>query len=172
MKITTNILSGLLTICLTLSVSTAQAGQERAALLQRVPAPVAQTCTHYENRARFLPRGHGALLETLLADSCYSALRDLFGPGRVALQRQQDAARFMNRLVLFKTEIISLNMQRSFGRDYDADGKPHHDAGRQRLLRFAPVSATGEYLIAREMGVLSAYRIWLGGRGAQVAGLD
>jgi len=120
------------------------------------------TCAHYQNRARFSSRNQNASLEVHLADSCARAFRSLYARFDTSPYEQKHALTYLNRLSQFKDEIITINMDRMFGTDRTRrtviQGQLGDHLGENSMKQ--PVTASGEYLIARSMGVIGAYRAW------------
>ncbi|QDL90568.1 hypothetical protein FDP22_01470 [Paroceanicella profunda] len=119
-------------------------------------AELRAVCRHYENRARFRPREGVAELVVILAESCGSALRTLErgpGAGPDAAAARAGARAYLRRLHAFKALITGINTGRFLS----------SDAGTRAIRSTRPVSATGEYLIARRFGLISAYHEWLRG---------
>lgn len=114
----------------------------------------AKSCNHYENRARFLPRAQPVDFVVLLAEACSAARISLDGTST----ERMAAADFLSRLVALNTEITAINVARVFGPEAEPASKPMRRGG---LLRpIGNVSATGEFLIAHRMGLLSAFDRW------------
>lgn len=116
----------------------------------------AGTCVHYENRARYHARNPEAELETILADSCRRAFISVYGEVHTSPHTRKHALVYLDRLAAFKARVITMNMQRLFG----APGNRSKLSKSRRDPGVRPVSRTGEYLIARDMGVIGAYRAW------------
>jgi hypothetical protein len=114
-----------------------------------------QTCRHYDNRARFLPRGEAAPFLAQFADGCRAALAQARDDGEAA-RRARD---YLRRLTRLRQVVTDLNMRRMYGNASHAGV----------LTRSASVSRTGEYLIARLLGVTEALEAWRGA-GPQVSG--
>ena len=128
-----------------------------------IPTELAKTCDHYDNRARFKPRGAGASLEAVFADSCNAALRSLVVSLDTNPYEARRAADFLDRLHTLRTTIIAMNTERMFGPNPAPRAQPITPAtyGVSAMVsRSQMVTAAGEYLIAREMGVWAAYRDW------------
>ncbi|MEM1316075.1 MAG: hypothetical protein AAGI51_16080 [Pseudomonadota bacterium] len=128
-----------------------------------------RTCRHYENRARFKQRGPGAALETRLADHCAAALSILSRGAEAAPARARRARAYLERLTLLKTTIIDINRERIYGENPARFAQPRADLG---SVRAALVTPTGEYLIARHMGVLDALEAWSAGEAVLKADAD
>ncbi|HEU0220923.1 MAG TPA: hypothetical protein VFR34_01745 [Paracoccaceae bacterium] len=120
-------------------------------------------CRHYANRALFKPRGPGEEFVVKLADSCRTAMARLGERAGLADEAAASARAYLDRLVAFKALIIGMNVARLYGAEPEPRAMPlSAGAGQAVLVRFGnPVSATGEYLIAREFGLLDAYRDWV-----------
>ncbi|WP_118133727.1 hypothetical protein [Oceanicella sp. SM1341] len=111
-------------------------------------------CRHYENRARFLPREGEAALVVILAESCAGALRILDRgplPGPAGPAARASSRAYLARLGAFRSLITGINTRRFLSAQ----------TGVRSMRASRPVSATGEYLIARRFGLISAYRDWL-----------
>lgn len=112
-----------------------------------------QTCRHYDNRARFLPRGApgspDAPFLARLADACLAALdlAELPAGDRPTAQ----AETLLTRLTVLRLEVSAINRDRVFGVGRDAR---RNQAGSWGAM--GAVTATGEYLIARRIGVTEA----------------
>lgn len=115
-----------------------------------------KTCDHYANRARFMSRVEDAPLEVLLADSCKIALSRL-ARHWINPYEAKRARIYLDRLTAYKKQIIMMNFE-SFAQLRQA-----------KISRLPPptfgypspkVSAAGEYLIARQMGVIDVYSDW------------
>lgn len=124
-------------------------------------AHFAETCAHYENRARFLPREGVVPFVVLLADSCGRAQRSV-RTGRYALRRA--AERYLDRLATLRDTVVAMNVERVYGVNATRFSRPKE---KQDLHRIAQVTETGEFLIARHMGLIDAYDDW---RGRERAG--
>ncbi|MEM7213141.1 MAG: hypothetical protein AAF479_14840, partial [Pseudomonadota bacterium] len=123
------------------------------------------TCKHYVNRARFKHRNPNQEFVVTLADGCLSAKLSLKSDN----QAERAAAHaFLTRLRVLRDTIIEMNMERAFGKSYEPRTRISYGVGSsaEPLRR---VSALGEYMIAREMGLLAVYRAWLG-TGPELAG--
>ena len=115
------------------------------------------TCKHYVNRARFKHRHPDQEFVVTLADGCLSAKASLSSDN----PRERAAAEeFLTRLRTLRDQIIEMNMERAFGPDYTARTRMTYGVG-SMIEPVRRVSALGEYLIARELGLLVAYRAWL-----------
>jgi hypothetical protein len=122
----------------------------------------ARACRHYENRAMFKPRGPDAELVAELADACTAALVALRTGTASLPEDRARALAYLDRLAAFKDLIIGMNVERLYGPSPAPRAAPltaPSTAGIVQLGR--PVTATGEYLIAREFGLLSAWRAWM-----------
>ena len=116
------------------------------------------TCKHYVNRARFKHRNPDQEFVVTLADACLSAKASLSSDN----YKERDAAQnFLIRLRVLRNTIIDMNMERAFGKSYTARTRMKYSVG-SMIEPVRRVSSTGEYLIARELGLLAAYRTWLG----------
>lgn len=160
--------------CLLSLTSPAVAGNKPLDAYRPVPEQIAQTCIHYENRARFKARDATSDFDVILADSCDEAMRDAFVRFDTNPYTHKRAMRFLNRLAEMKQLIIRLNMERTFGADYHARSQPqvksrNYNPFEQRTTRL--ISKAGEYLIAREIGLVDAYREWSHSNGFQSAAL-
>ncbi|MEM6440841.1 MAG: hypothetical protein AAF763_14235 [Pseudomonadota bacterium] len=137
--------------------ASAHASRPQAAMAEH-----ARTCRHYQNRARFKPRGPGAPLEGRLADNCAAALTILRQGPEVTEARSARARLYMQRLTRLKAAVIDINRDRIYGPDPGRLAQPLTGPDR-RIGRGALVTPTGEYLIARHMGVLDALEAWSAG---------
>lgn len=116
------------------------------------------TCKHYVNRARFKHRHPDQEFVVTLADSCLSAQASLKSEN---LSERTAAKEFLIRLRVLRDTIIEMNMERAFGKSYKPRTRIKYGVG-SMIEEVRRVSALGEYMIAREMGLLAAYRAWLG----------
>ena len=117
-------------------------------LTEREKAIYSSTCAHFDNRVESAPADVDTGLLFALAESCASALGDL------GEESGDAAATYLARLAEFKAIVVGMNVRRVFG-----DGPA------------TPVSATGEYLIARRMGLLGAYRAYASAADIRLAGI-
>ena len=144
----------------------------------------AQTCKHFANRARFRNRGLTPEHLARAADACVAALaivdpaalqatgllRFMPAPPRTPhgadpAARRAEAARLLVALTRLRLVVRDMNTTRLYG---SPDPKPRafpvadaRGGWRAAGAPGRPVSAAGEYLIAREMGVLQAVRAFL-----------
>ncbi|MEM6595010.1 MAG: hypothetical protein AAF672_09475 [Pseudomonadota bacterium] len=123
-----------------------------------------RTCNYFENRAHFLPRGPEQSLEAILADSCSKALDRFLSHVGTTPYEAKRARLYLERLTDYKDVIIEMNTS-SFiaARSYP----PVQFGGAPRAV----VSSTGEYLIARHIGVMDAMRDWARTARFDLAGL-
>ena len=124
-----------------------------------LPAPTAagsafeKTCSHYENRARFLERTRPDAFEIVLAKSCRTAIE--------ALAREDAQARiYLERLTELRRTVVTMMI---------AENREPRAMQRTNARALPRVSPAGEYLIARDLGVISAYREWTGQPGLTLA---
>lgn len=115
----------------------------------------AQTCTHFGNRARFMSGAERDHWLARAADACDAALR------RGAAQDEA----LLKSLTALRLTIRSINAERAFGvADPGPRALPVASSASGWTVRSgnfgAPVSRSGEYLIARELGALTALRTW------------
>ena len=139
------------------------AAQEQAGGFSRGAVEIhGQTCKHYANRARFKARTEEAALEVILADSCARAYKSLYNRFDTAPHEIKHARGYLDRLADFKAMIIQMNMDRMFGkaRTRRTQLQVPTVSFRSKDRGIQPISPFGEYLIAREMGVLGAYLAW------------
>jgi len=119
----------------------------------KAATPYAKACNHYENRARFRPRGQGDFI-AFLADSCSAARRSLVDGASGAAE----AARFLDRVTdLFET-VSAMNFARVYGDTTNPYAKPLATHG--EFVPLARVTEVGEYLIAHRMGLINAFDAW------------
>lgn len=121
----------------------------------------AQTCKHFANRARFRDRAATPSFVVRAANACAEAL------ARPA--PDPDAARVLERLTLLRLTLRAINVARIYGDDPAPGALPTGDVHGMRRRGGAssrPVSETGEYLIARELGVHAALMAWRPARAA------
>jgi hypothetical protein len=138
-----------------LAASGAQAGEPPARGDAFDPDGHAQTCKHFANRARFRARGATSVFVVRAANACAEAL---------ALPvTDRDAERVLERLTLLRLTLRAINVARIYGDDPAPDALPAGDVHGMRRRGGAssrPVSETGEYLIARELGVQATLDAW------------
>ncbi|MCY4334605.1 MAG: hypothetical protein OXC60_08020 [Litoreibacter sp.] len=92
-------------------------------------------------------------LEATLADSCGRALDRFLGRVGTTPYEAKRARRYLERLTDYKEVVIEMNTN---GFKKARATQPTRLGGHPRIK----VSATGEYLIARQMGVLAALKDW------------
>ncbi|MGG7564978.1 hypothetical protein ACQ5SO_02295 [Rhodovulum sp. DZ06] len=113
----------------------------------------AQTCKHFANRARFRHLAPAHLVAA--AEACPEALARAGEPAADAL---------LDGLTRLRLTVREMNTTRLYGRpDPGPRAFPVAAANGAWAAASAPgrpVSRSGEYLIAREMGVLAALRAW------------
>jgi hypothetical protein len=118
-------------------------------------------CSHFENRARFKPRVAEAEAIVHFAASCRIAL-DRLAEGDPAQAEAALARRYLDRLAEFQRLTVYMLMQHMWA-DPSADtglaGRAHRQMG---------LSSTGEYLIARYMGLIGAYDDWAAETGFEL----
>ena len=146
-----------------------------AALLLGVPNAMAggpdfgdhaQTCRHFENRARFQPRGPDAPFEVRFADSCRIALgMARLGPSApeaaLAIAPEvREARRYLERLTGLRLEVAAMNRARLYGENAGRRAQPRLRPQGRIDAGFGGVTRTGEYLIARHLGVMDALQRW------------
>lgn len=139
---------------------------------RKIPVEQLAACKHYANRARFITRDRDAGLEVALADGCSEALRDLYVRIHTSPYAKRRAETFLDRVVALKSTIIKMNMERVYGVGYGRRSQPK--APNRLSIEQRPmgnVSRYGEYLIARQMGVITAYRAWAWATGFESAAL-
>lgn len=134
-----------------------------------------KTCVHYDNRARFKPRIAGREGEVeyvvILAESCSLALR--LAEGETPEAVRVASRRYLDRLTELRRLIVDMNVVRAFGEQAGPKAISVAGSGAAPLQGggYRPVTATGEYLIARSLGLQSAFRRWLdAGVGFDLAG--
>lgn len=116
----------------------------------------AAACNTYENRARFMTREGEVPFAVVVAEACLGALASL-DSGRPA--ERDAAARLLTRVAVLRDTIVQMNIERVYGTHATPRAMPEPRSG--TAWRIAGVSATGEYLIARHLGVVDAIRAWL-----------
>ncbi|MEL6583917.1 MAG: hypothetical protein AAFQ36_08795 [Pseudomonadota bacterium] len=128
------------------------------------PKGWSQTCYHYKNRAMFVPRDQLPLAPlVIMAESCADAFAKMSGRNTPA-EIRSEAIAYLDRLTLLRRTIIEMNVSRIHAVDHKGYGTT--------VRRSAPsVTVTGEYLIARELGVFHAYDRWTQRGGADIAAL-
>jgi hypothetical protein len=112
------------------------------------------TCDHYAAR-RAAPVADPAPLLRRLAASCDRALADLADPA-TGPEARQSALGYLERLAEFKATVVTITMRRMLRGE----------------TRGRNVTKTGEYLIARRMGLLDRYADWAAASGFTIAGSD
>jgi hypothetical protein len=156
------------------STTTAGAQDANLRLTQLEIESHARTCSHFAARARFQPRPvansadvqidaqPGAQLEVMLADSCERAFSSLYQRVDTAAYEAQHARAYLDKLAAFKATLIAINMDRMFGAEHiSRRAKSADETGvGAETSGIRPISTTGEYLIARQMGIIGAYREW------------
>ncbi|PTX54710.1 hypothetical protein C8N43_3530 [Litoreibacter ponti] len=142
---------GAIVTAASLTVVAAQAEPSQDAFEREVGA---KTCAYFENRARHQERSPQQSLEVTLADSCTRALDHISGNSSDAPELAQSARRYIDRLTALKAVIVSMNTREFL--DALARGQT------RAAMNIAAVSVTptGEYLIARQMGVLADHADW------------
>mgnify|MGYP007101561387 CR=1 FL=1 len=130
----------------------------------------ARTCSHFAARARHKPRTvdaqpdaqPGAQLEVMLADSCERAFSSLYQRVDTTAYEAQHARAYLDKLAAFKATLIAINMDRMFGAEHISRRTESADEAfvGADFSGIRPISTTGEYLIARQMGIIGAYREW------------
>ncbi len=122
------------------------------------------SCRHYETRARLKSREENVDFDVILADSCRLALDLLEGRRDGSAETLHGSAVYLERLTAFRRQILQMNISRVYGDGPVPIATPRGDQRRYAASispGFRPVTETGEYLIARSMGVQAAYRFWL-----------
>ena len=114
-------------------------------------APHAETCRHYVNRARFMPRTGPVDFVVALAEGCRAA-RGSLASGEA--EERAAAARFLSALSRLRATVIAMNMEMLSGERRAAPG------GQTRLRAVRSVSRSGEFLIAHRMGLLRDFDRW------------
>ena len=139
--------------------STAWAGEKRQITHPpNADAGIFKTCNHYINRARFKPRNDDPTLEVILADACAQALESIGNAPHATPYEVKRARIFLSRLTTYRETVFAINAARLFGEDAGPTTQlKTPKIARSKIGRITP---TGEYLIAREMGVLSALDDW------------
>ncbi len=131
-------------------------------------AETRQTCIHYDNRARFRDLKSGLAFEAMLADSCKTALDQLVGFSVDSPYKAKRARTYLERLTDFRKTISEMNLQVfELSRQTTRTRKSTSPFETRQGHRM--VNRTGEYLIARQMGVLNAYRDWIDATGVEMA---
>ena len=115
------------------------------------------TCNHYENRSRFEVRGSGQSFTAVLADTCVAALGaiDRTTPDASA------ARTYLLRLTELKDTIVAMQV-----RAFQASRNVERSSGRYTRI-ITSISEIGEYLIAREIGVIDTLEAWTATETAQ-----
>ena len=138
-------------VALALTLPTGQAGAGAG-------APFAETCRHFDNRARFKPRDADAGLLAVLAEGCSAALRQVQDDSG-----SRDAATlgqtYLARLEEFRALTISILLERRQAM------RPAQIGAAGATMRRIGLTETGEYLIARHMGLLGAHDDWAAATG-------
>lgn len=130
-----------------------------------------QTCAYFAERSALGQGTEEATLNGRLAFACEQALNELFDHADPVPDQRKRARVYLQRLNVLRTTVTRLNVERMF--DVGPARNTLPGAGvkprRKRLLGSGSVTATSEYLIAREIGVLSAYRDWIRAIGTDLA---
>lgn len=130
-----------------------------------------RTCAYFAGRSALGRGTDEATLNRRLAVACEQALSELTGPADTMPGQRKRARVYLQRLNELKSTVTRLNVERMF--DVDPARNTLPGAGvkprRKRLLGTGSVTATSEYLIAREIGVLAAYRDWVSAIGTDLA---
>ncbi len=116
-----------------------------------------KTCSYFDNRAKFKPRGPNADLVVTLADGCSVALDQLTGVTGADPYAAKRARLYLEMLASYKEKLVQIRLQDfARARAITKTRKPgfSHAAGEIGL------SKSGEYLIAKHMGVLRRFNDW------------
>lgn len=157
------VFSAFLILVVAATAQTAAANTLFPHALRPVPKEVEQTCRHYVNRAKFKPRGEDALYITVLADSCMEAAQHLYVRIDTNPYAARQAEAYLAKLTSLKFQVIAMNMERAFGQGFHRRTQmktsmdPRRPVSREGLRQVSPL---GEFLIAREMGVMTAFNRW------------
>lgn len=116
----------------------AQAGQDDAGVYPG-------TCAYFGNRTGGQRQGERADWLALLAQSCSEALRRLGSGSEDAADRD-----YLDRLTTLRQVVVGMNVARFTGPGSGGPGL--------RIRR--SVTDSGEYLIARRIGVMEAFSAW------------
>jgi hypothetical protein len=119
-----------------------------------LPAQTQQACAEFEAYARLDPRTGEPHFATMLAGACHDAIQAVRG-GAGARQTARAWA-FLMRLTDFHRTIAGMNAA-------------YASASPAERAHMRPVSETGAYLIAHQMGVLAAWDDWTAASGTPVA---
>lgn len=138
-------------------------GEVTGETLRPIPEEFAKTCKHYENRARFKVHDGNAELSRILADSCDEAIRDAYVKLDATPYGTRRATAFLKRLTELRETITQMNMELMFNTPRPTGSGP---------TAVRSVSRVGEYLIARELGVVRAYYDWAFATGYRSAALN
>ncbi len=130
-----------------------------------------KTCHHYENRAKFKPRHAGSALEVFLAEACRDALDSLTKRVDTSPYERKRATIFLAHLTELKSTVLTINRERLFGKNAGPRTQLQTDARiPKKYAPIGPITRTGEYLIAREIGLLAAYDDWADVTDFEIAG--
>lgn len=115
------------------------------------------TCAYFENRAFGIKGTERMTWLSLLSDSCAEALEAVDQTPPFAAQAHVD---YLTRLSELRTTIIEMNVSRFRER-----------RARQARGIMRTVTPSGEYLIAKQIGVMTAYQTWVTSQGTDTAAL-
>ena len=121
-------------------------------------AGYAKTCSYFQKRAEAQRGGERATWLALLSQSCREALRRLDARTAIDEPDIQTDILYLARLGMLKDVVIGMNVERFTAR---------RSGERGSVSIRKSVTASGEYLIARQIGVMDAFSAW-----AEASGFD
>ncbi len=102
-----------------------------------------------------MPRDGNVVLAIDLADSCVAAVESSHTGTDL---EKQAATAFLDRLAKLRDIVISMNMDKVFGRNYTRFTRIATDE--TQLGTIGRVTDSGEFLIARHLGVIALMNAW------------
>jgi hypothetical protein len=117
-----------------------------------------KTCDHYAYRTEHRKESNELDYIADLAASCQIALVQV----TTSESPSDRARRYLERLTLMRQTVTAININRFI----------NARQSETPTVRFRPVSKTGEYLIARRIGAIAAYRNFANSADFQVSAAD
>ena len=108
------------------------------------------TCRHYQNRTVFEVREGNPSFAATLADNCRAAM-DAVGGDPV---EETEALDYLDRLTELRMAVVALQVHSYRGI------RASESQVKLKTRRIASISEAGEYLIARDLGVIKALNAW------------
>jgi len=122
----------------------------RPVLAPEDQAAVEAACSHYRQRAAPQDAERAVGFTGFLAQTCFSAWESI----ETAETTEREAARqLLSRIVLLHQTVEQMNADRARA--------AVRKTGYERALAAQPVTPTGEFLIAHNMGLMRAFDVWL-----------